>query len=358
MLTKKLQKNIFLLSLFLLPFHLFAQDNKCPDIDNKQALKYYEKGTDIKKYDQQERFKYLNEALQLEPDYVDANFAYGEELIKMLVYQNAPFKPAEKYFLSVIQNCPHYHSDPYYFLGFSAYEQEKYDDAINYLTKFIAFKDDDDKKFSKNYDSYLSQAKQMLKFATFYSNIFKHPVPFDPKPVEGICTTLDEYLPIISPDNQYCYFTRRMPPDPKASVAVSDQLIEVFSRSERQANGEFGKGDAMPPPFNRNSNEGGATISIDNKHLYYTICKDEGGQYPNCDIYTSDFVNGEWTPIRNMGPNINDPVYWDSQPSISADGNTLYFASDRPGGYGKIDIYKSIRDPKTGEWGKAINLGP
>ncbi|MEO6883292.1 MAG: OmpA family protein [Bacteroidia bacterium] len=355
---KRVRKIIFLLPLFAIPFLLVAQENNCQDSDNKQAVKFYEKGTNIHKYEKQERLDNLQKALQLEPDYAAANFAYAEELIKTLIYQNAPFKPTEKYFLKVVQTCPHYHSDPYYFLGFSYYEQEKYNDAITYLNQFIAFKDEDEKKFSKDYDSYLSNAKQMLKFATFYANIFKHPVPFDPKPVAGICTPLDEYLPIISPDNQYCFFTRRMPPDQKASVAVSDQLIEVFSSSERQSNGIFDRGDAMPPPFNQNSNEGGATISIDNKHLYYTICKDEGGQFPNCDIYTSDFVNGEWTEIRNMGPNVNDPVYWDSQPSISADGNTLYFASDRPGGYGKIDIYKTVRDPKTGEWEKAVNLGP
>ena len=47
---------------------------------------------------------------------------------------------------------------------------------------------------------------------------------------------------------------------------------------------------------------------------------------------------------------INHPVYWDSQPTIAADGVTLYFASDRPGGYGGIDLYVTKRDPKTGVW--------
>jgi len=64
-----------------------------------------------------------------------------------------------------------------------------------------------------------------------------------------------------------------------------------------------------------------------------------------------------WSGVEKV-PNINDPVYWDSQPSISADGNTLYFASDRPGGFGKVDLWKSMRDPKTATWGKPVNLGP
>ena len=56
-----------------------------------------------------------------------------------------------------------------------------------------------------------------------------------------------------------------------------------------------------------------------------------------------------------MGPNINGPQTWESKPSLSADGKTLYFASARPGGYGKIDIYFSEKD--DGTWLKAKNIG-
>ena len=114
----------------------------------------------------------------------------------------------------------------------------------------------------------------------------------------------------------------------------------------------------MPPPFNTTSdNQGGCSITVDNKHLFFAMMRYEGGAQPNCDIYVSDMINGEWKPYRKV-PNINHPVYWDSQPSVSADGNTLYFASDRPGGYGGTDIYVSYRNPETGEWSPPQNLGP
>jgi len=62
-------------------------------------------------------------------------------------------------------------------------------------------------------------------------------------------------------------------------------------------------------------------------------------------------------PLKIWAYKYNDPVYWDSQPSLSPDGNTLYFASNRPGGLGGIDLYVSHKNA-LGEWCKPENLGP
>lgn len=333
-------------------------DTSCGQVDDKKAEELYKKGTD-KKNKKEERMAYLKQALDLEPDYVAANFAYGEEIIKTAIFQQSAFAPARPFFIKVLTQCPHYHSDPYYYVGFSYYEDEDYKNAIIYLKKFLAFKDDDVKKYSKDYDDFLYEAKKMLKYAQFYNDIFAHPVPFDPYPVKDICTTRDEYLATISPDNHYAYFTRRMPqPQSMDQIyAAEDQEKEFFMESVRQADGSFSVGTAMPPPFNEGQNQGGPAITIDDKNLYFTICKDEGGPKLNCDIYYSDLRNGKWTEIQNMGTQVNDPTAWDSQPSVSADGLTLYFASDRTGGMGKADIYKVMKDPKTGEWSSPVNLG-
>jgi outer membrane protein OmpA-like peptidoglycan-associated protein len=90
--------------------------------------------------------------------------------------------------------------------------------------------------------------------------------------------------------------------------------------------------------------------------MYFTSGKNEGGDQVNIDIYHSDLVNGEWTDPEKV-PGINDPVYWDSQPALASDGITLYFASDRPGGMGGTDIYKTVKDKNTGVWSKPQNLG-
>lgn len=352
-------KYLFFFYFLLISFYALSQDEKpCQEIDNKKAGALYKKGLD-KKNKKEERLDYLNQALTLEPDYVDANFAYAEERIKTLIYENAAFKPTEPYFKKVIEICPKYHSDPYYYLGFIYYEAENWLECEKQLKAFLNFKDDDEKKYNKNYDAFLGQAKQMLKYAKFYNEIFNKPVPFDPHPVPGICTEKDEYLPIISPDDEMMLYTRKVAIEDKMGTPgmSTDKEQELFSFSMRnKATGEFEKGHRMPYPFNKNGSEGGATMSIDNKHLFFTICKMEGGAQVNCDIYYSDKINGEWTEAQKV-PGINDPLYWDSQPSLASDGKTLYFCSDRKGGHGGIDIYKTVKNTATGTWSPPENLG-
>jgi outer membrane protein OmpA-like peptidoglycan-associated protein len=340
-----------------------AQEDKaeapCQEIDNKKAKKLCDIGLD-RKNKKEEREEALKKALELEPDYVDANFAYAEELIKNYIYENSSFKPTEKYFKKVIEICPQYHSDPYYYLGFIYYEEENWDLATKYLKEFINFKDDDVKKFHKNYEGFLNQAKQMIRYSKVYGEILNHPVPFDPSAVQGICTDKDEYLPIITPDDEMMLFTRMQPFVSKNDIAgmTTDKQSELFSYSKRDpATGLFDKGHRMPYPFNKNGSEGGASISIDNKHLYFTKGASEGGPTVNFDIYYSDFINGEWTEAKKI-EGINDPVYWDSQPTIASDGKTLYFASDRKGGRGGVDLYVTVKDLVTGIWSKPENLGP
>ncbi len=328
----------------------------CQEMEDKKAVELYEKGCNKKQLKKEERMKALEASLALEPDYVEANYMFAAEKIKTLILDNKPFKPAVPYFKKVISICPKYHSDPYYYVGFSYYEEENYDSAKVYLKKYIDFSDDDDNKFNEKYDAFIYQAKEMYKYSKFYSEIFKKPVPFDPIPVKGICTVRDEYLPIISPDNQMMMFTRKMPVELKDRVWKSDAEAEYFCYSKRNKAGDFDQGQPMKSPFNQKSeNEGGASLSIDNKHVYFTICKDEGGVQANCDIYYSDFNGYDWSDIQKV-PGINDPVAWDSQPTIAADGKTLYFASDRKGGFGGADLYKTERD-KTGNWSPPVNLG-
>jgi len=144
----------------------------------------------------------------------------------------------------------------------------------------------------------------------------------------------------------------------KNTLIQTDKYKEKFMFSTLQPDGSFSEGEEMPDPFNLNDNEGGATLTVDNKTLYYTVCKYTADKsYYNCDIYYSQFADDEWSPIKSVSDKINLPSTWESQPSISADGKTLYFVSDRAGGYGGYDIYRSVMND-NGEWGTPINLGP
>lgn len=339
----------------------FAQDEEkkpaCPEPDNKKAVDLYTKALDKKKYKKPERLEMLNKAVELAPDYAEAYLYIGNEIIVKCKLDNLPFSSARPYFLNAIRACPKIHSEPYYYIGFSYYEDAQNDSAIKYLKLFLNFTDDDEKKFSKDYQFEQYQSKEMVKAAKKESELKKKIVPFDPKVLVPLSTKNSEYLPYISPDETMFLFTRAVPDVSIDKVYQSDRDKEVFMVSEKQKDGKFDVGKPMEWPFNENKNEGGACLTIDNKHLYYTIFKMEGGLQPNADIYYSDLIDGAWGEIKKV-PGINDPQYWDSQPSVSADGNTIYFASDRPGGFGKVDLWKTERNPATRQWQKPVNLGP
>lgn len=352
-------KKGLLIFLCLQSLNGFAQkDSSCGESDDKKAIELYKKGTDKKKYEKEQREIFLKQAIEITPDYVGANFALAEEIIKTAYTNQTSFNPAVPYLMAVINTCPQYHSDPYYYIGLSYFEAGKYAEAMTYLQKYVDFKDEDVKKYSKNYDDFLYDAKQKLKIAKITHDLLADRKPFDAHMVNGLCTTYNEYLAIISPDNQLAFFTRKMPvkQDMNSAVGAEDNMKEYFMLSQRKEDGTFETGSPMPPPFNRGQNEGGPAITIDNKHLYFTISKMTDDNTPSCQLYYCDNINNKWSDITNMGI-VNDPSAWNSQPTISSDGQTLYFSSDRPGGRGKCDIWETQKD-SNGNWGQAINLGP
>ncbi len=121
---------------------------------------------------------------------------------------------------------------------------------------------------------------------------------------------------------------------------------------------EFDQWDYAKPIRELNTiyNEGSVCLSKDGKLLYFARC-DAPDSYGNCDIYVSSLQpDSTWSRATNLGVNVNSRS-WDSHPSLSHNDDTLYFASDRIGGFGMSDIYFTFKD-KKGEWTPAQNLGP
>lgn len=344
-------------SSFVLCNSSFGQDDpaaECPAPEDQEAVKLFEKSRDKKKYEYDERVKFLLKAYDLAPDYAPVAYELGLHFQRKADETEASCEKCIEFFKIVVKNCPKYHSNAYFFLGKFYFDSEQYDTAVKYMKQFLDFKEDNPKKYDKlRYDRFLVDAKRYIAWARFYKEMFGHPVPYDPKLVEGLSTVRDEYLPFITPDNEVAFFTRALPVSSKNVVYQVAGDRELFCYAERQPNGKFEEGKPMPsPPFNTHPNEGGASVTIDNKHIFFTV-NDMG----NFDIWTSDIVNGDWGPVRTLGKNINSADFWDSQPSISADGKTLYFASNRPGGYGGVDIWKAEKDA-YGNWQVPVNLGP
>ena len=341
-----------LIGLLFIPVTLFSQkEDSCAHSYDKKIEKNYDEGIDyFKRGNYTEAARIMKSIITKEPDFTDAYYVLGLSFFKRT---NSNFKEAEKNFLKVVELCPSYNVYAYYYLAEICYGSERYDSAMRYCEAFL--KDVDKIKSDKDY----SRAVDLLKYSKFFLQMIRNPVPFDPKVVEGISTPQNEYLPIITADNQMAFFTREMKvAGEKNTLIQSEKYKEKFMFSTLQPDGKFDAGEEMPDPFNLNDNEGGATLTVDNKTLYYTVCKYNATHtYYNCDIYYSEWIDDEWTPIKSVSDKINLPTTWESQPSISADGKTIYFVSDRSGGYGGYDIYKSVK-LDNGQWGTPINLGP
>ena len=329
---------------------LQAQDTCSVELDKKDKKSYLVGVNAFHRGNYVVAVQQMRELINRYPEMADAYFILGMAYIKR---RNSDFNQAENYFRKVLEICPVY--DPYihYYLGEIAYSKENFTETVTHLTEFL--KDIDKIKNDEDYD----RAVSLLDYSKFYLEMVTNPVPFHPEVVEGISTQENEYLAILSPDNQIAMFTRekKILPD-RNSLLTTSGYKEKFMFSIRGFFGEFPEGEEMPEPFNINDNEGGATITADNNTLYYTVCQfDKVSRYLNCDICFSEYRNDEWQKIMNAGTRINKPLSWESQPSLSADGTILFFVSDRPGGYGGYDIYKTMRY-NGGEWSYPVNLGP
>lgn len=314
---------------------LFAQKNLCPHQEVKKATKLLDEAKDVfkSKRDYKKTKELVDESIDADPEYVEAYYFLGTTAIKM-----KDDKTLEESYLKVAELCPDLDAEVFYQLGWLYFDTKKFDNAIKYLKKYL--------EFNKLKEEHAAKADLMI----FRSRIYKKPVPFNPEIVKGVSTFNWEYLPYFSPDNDIAFFTRKYEAKDKGSLFAT--FVEKFMMAKK-VNGQFEAGEPMPYPFNSKptGNEGAATISIDNNHLYFTL--NSGG---NFDIYSSDFVNYKWTEIKNLGPNINDSRGWDSQPSVSPDGKTLYFASARDSDVvTNIDIYYSKRN-ESGEWSMAKKL--
>jgi hypothetical protein len=195
-------------------------------------------------------------------------------------------------------------------------------------------------------------AVKKIRNCEFAIEAIKKPVPFSPVDVgPGINTTDDEYWPSITADGHTLMFTRQpnvITNPGYAGVVQEDFYISYLSGKIWQK--AFNAG----APLNTIQNEGAQTLSSNGNYMFFTACNRPGG-VGNCDIYFSAFNDGKWSEPSNLGSPVNTK-HWESTPSISADGRTLYFSSSRPGGFGGKDIWLTHLNAKN-HWTEPVNLG-
>ncbi len=314
---------------------------------NKKAIKYFEESKQLfgyRKDDDAE--KKIQAALKEDPNFAEANSAYAD----YLMLKNRP-KEAISYYKKAIESAPKFMTDNNFYLGKAYITISDYENAKLAFQNFI--------KFERINPNLKEEAERLIKNSDFAITLIKNPKPFKPINVgAGINTQDGEYFPAITADGKQFMFTRALPRPEVKGAFNEDFYISTKTNTVWQT--------ATPlSNINSNGNEGAPTLSADGNIMFFASCADEFGDYGapdrkgagSCDIFYSQKVNGKWSKPRNAGAAINS-VNWETQPSFSSDGKTLYFIKGyrgRGASAKDIDIYMSVID-EGGKFSPAVKL--
>lgn len=344
-------KHFFLLfSLLFFIQNFYAQNNLPPGgytSTNKKAIKYYEEGKhnyEIRKDVDAEKF--LTKCLQEDPNFIEAHSA-----LAYLLMEKHRTKEAIDHFQKAIDINPKFFPRNFYDLGLAQLLSADYEGAQKNLETYL--------KFDRINPNTKEQAEQYLKNAKFGVNAMKNPQPF--KLINlgtGINTSNYEYFPAITADGKTFMFTRNI----REGEGVNAPQNEDFFMSNKA-------GDVWQKAFpissvNTLGNEGAPTLSADGQVMFFASCMEMSGDYGSsdrkgygsCDIFYSQKNNGVWSKAVNAGQQINT-ANWETQPSFSSDGKTLYFirGSVTRQGIKNPDIYSSTIG-NDGKFGEAVLL--
>ncbi len=322
---------IRLCSISLLCFLSLCSLAQVRQTENKQAQRLFEEaGQQIAYKDYAKAIDKLKTVVSLDPRFALAWQQLGDSYRKLSNYADA--KPA---YQKVLEINPELTPLTWFGLAESELYTGDYQAAIEHFKKYLGFPN-------------VSPASRGLinkyiKDCEFALMAIKSPVPFTPVNLgQGVNTAEEEYLPVVTADETVLIFTRQRTKN------------EDFYQSIKKD----GKWEAaVPLSENINTlqfNEGAQCISPDGMYLFFTGCNRPDGM-GMCDIYVARREGKGWSKPFNIGAPVNT-AGWESQPSLSADGRTLYFVSTRKGGYGSYDIWKSDLG-EGGSWSAPVNMG-
>jgi len=307
----------------MLNYSLFAQK----DVP-KKAKKYVQEARQLIKTGQSEQaIPLLKKAIKKHEPYENAHVFLAEAYEK-----TNQLEESIKTYDQLIQIKPILKSKVLFTKANLYKKNGKYQLAVDELDQYINLPDLEAKQIAKA-TLLLSNAKQLIKLKN-------NPVSFNPV---SLGTTINssqlEYLPSLTADEQTIVFTKKI---------LEGSIHEDFFISHKTENTwtEPKRLKAINTP----GDEGAQSISVDGKTIFFAA-SDRLGGYGNFDIWMAKKKGDYWDDVQNLGPNINTNAY-ESQPSISADGKTLFFCSKgRKQAIGGYDLYKS--ELVNGVWAKA-----
>ncbi|MBI4945869.1 MAG: PD40 domain-containing protein [Bacteroidetes bacterium] len=348
----KILKILFVFVICHLPSYIcHAQQNYSSK--NKKAIKHYEEAVQFaNSRDGENAKKSLLVAIEKDNMFIEAHM--------MLSYIYGDLKQPEKAveeMKKAIEISPGFSSMNYYSLAKFQIATGNYKDAKQNLLRFL-------KNPSENKEIN-AKAEQWSANCDFAIPAIENPVPF--KPVNagtGLNSQYDEYFPCMTADEQTFLFTRNLP-----SKSSPYGWQEDFYVSDK-IDGKWGTAYSIGPKINTERNEGAPSLSADGNMLFFVVSEEmydnANGHdyglgrkgYGSCDIFCSVKEGNDWSKPRNAGSGVNT-YHWETQPSFSSDGKTLYFIrGKREASSMEIrnpDIYMAVMG-ENGQFGKAIPL--
>lgn len=327
---------------------------------NKKAVKLFEEGKNAPnasidmntgKPNFREGIKLMNQAIEK-----DSNFWEPHAWVAEFYEQIGDYESAIIHYKEALRISPNHSStgSTYFYLGNLQQAVGDYESSIRNLDIFLQ---------NRNANPELQgEALKIRSNCEFAMNSMRSPRNFNPINVgPGINTADPEYFPTITVDGKTILFTRRIKDERVQQV----QQQEDFYISQLNDRNMWGTAEPMPSNVNTVLNEGAPTIAADGRSLIFVACSDfSGDNYygekrsgkGSCDMFFTKKLGSRWTDPINLPGNVNTPT-WESQPSLSADGKTLYFVRrvSKRGEPANSDIFVSkLMD--NGQWSTALAL--
>lgn len=308
-----------------------------PDKVSKKALETHELAV-AKLQDGQtkEGIAILKTAIEIEPRFVDAILSLGSAYGELKDYQSSVIQFEKARLMDTVYFR-------YFYLTYSINLAGlgRFNDALNAINQFLAIPELNPRSRKSG-----EFRKRTYEFGVQYAN--KNPAGnyvFAPMNLgDSVNSVKSEYYPSITINDSMFVFTRR-----------GEGYREDFFECTILSNKKYSKSKLINGDINLEPSKGAINISQDGDWLIFAGYNFPGGR-GDFDLYISYYTPTGWSEQENLGNNINTE-FWESSPSLSPDKRSLYFSSNRPGGYGGKDLYVSYRQP-NGRWSAAQNMGP